>query len=207
MKIDFHVHSKYSSDCFMEPDRVLKTAESKGLGAVAICDHNTFECHTKKTRLGGMILIPSEEITTGSGHVIGLFLNEHVAKGDFFDVADSISAQDGIIALAHPYRKHNDVESVKDYIDVVETFNSRTSDELNRKATAFANKNKIPAIAGTDAHFYFEIGNGITMLDADDLEGIRRMILKGGKMVCKRSPFFVNALTDFNKLLKMVSGA
>lgn len=206
MKIDFHVHSKYSHDSFMEPERILKTAKSKGLGAVAICDHNTFECHTTKTHFKGVVLIPAEEISTDNGHVIGLFLNEHIHKGDFFDVVDSISAQDGIIVLSHPFRKHKDIESIKDYIDVVEAFNARTGDELNREAAAFARRNKIPAIAGSDAHFYFEIGNGTTVLQSDSAEDIRRMIINGGKMICRKSPFFVNPLTNLNALLKTVSG-
>ena len=69
MKIDFHVHSKYSPDCFMEPVRILKAAKSKGLGAVAISDHNTFECHAKKMDLNEMILIPAEEITLNKNHI------------------------------------------------------------------------------------------------------------------------------------------
>ncbi len=186
----------------MEPVRILKAAKSKGLGAVAIADHNTFECHAKKMDLNGMVLIPAEEITTSAGHVIGLFLNAHVPKGDFFDVADSINAQDGIIVLVHPYRKHKEIESIKDYVDVVETFNARTSDKCNKKAADFARKNKLPAIAGTDAHFYFEIGNGTTVLDADDSDDIRRMILKGGKLLCRKSPFYAGILTDANKLVK-----
>ncbi len=206
MNIDFHVHSKYSSDCFMEPERILIVAKGRGVGAVAICDHNSFECHNRKIRSNSVILIPAEEISTNDGHLIGLFLNEHVASGDFFDVVDSINSQDGVIVLAHPFRKRGGIEELKGYIDVVETFNARTSDECNKKAANFAKKNKMPAMAGSDAHFYFEIGNGTTVLEANNDEDIRRMILKGGKLLCKHSPFFVNPLTNLNALLKIVSG-
>ena len=43
MKYDLHVHSKYSSDGFVEPEKIVKTAEKRGLAGIAITDHDTIK--------------------------------------------------------------------------------------------------------------------------------------------------------------------
>ena len=38
---DFHIHSRYSHDSLMHPEKILTKAKKAGLDAVAITDHNT----------------------------------------------------------------------------------------------------------------------------------------------------------------------
>lgn len=41
MKYDLHTHSKYSSDGWIDPEMLVKTAIKKGLSGIAVTDHNT----------------------------------------------------------------------------------------------------------------------------------------------------------------------
>jgi len=41
MKYDLHIHSKYSHDSLLSPDNILKVARKRGLGGIAVTDHNT----------------------------------------------------------------------------------------------------------------------------------------------------------------------
>ena len=41
MKVDFHIHTKYSYDSLMEPDKIIRNAVKRGLDGIVICDHNT----------------------------------------------------------------------------------------------------------------------------------------------------------------------
>jgi len=41
MKIDLHIHSKYSSDGVLELLEIVRIAKGRGLDGVAITDHNT----------------------------------------------------------------------------------------------------------------------------------------------------------------------
>ena len=39
---DLHMHTSWSHDCSIEVDELLDHAESEGLGAIAVTDHNVF---------------------------------------------------------------------------------------------------------------------------------------------------------------------
>ncbi|MBA7528056.1 hypothetical protein ES705_20239 [subsurface metagenome] len=43
MKYDLHIHSKYSSDGVLEPEKIAKTAVKRGLDGIAITDQNTIK--------------------------------------------------------------------------------------------------------------------------------------------------------------------
>lgn len=43
MKYDLHIHSKYSSDGVLEPERIIKIATKRGLNGIAITDHDTIK--------------------------------------------------------------------------------------------------------------------------------------------------------------------
>ncbi len=43
MRIDLHVHTAYSYDCWMSLERVVKAARRNGLDGIAVIDHNEIE--------------------------------------------------------------------------------------------------------------------------------------------------------------------
>ena len=51
MKIDFHVHTKYSPDSSAEISEVLRYAKRRSLDAVAVTDHDTLEGSREARRL------------------------------------------------------------------------------------------------------------------------------------------------------------
>jgi hypothetical protein len=74
--------------------------------------------------------------------------------------------------------------------DIIEGLNGRTSEKLNLKAQELANELKIPMIAGSDAHFPFELGrvwNVAKNTSNCDEEELRKKILTGDVEMCSRN--------------------
>ena len=86
MLCDLHTHSIYS-DGTDTPAQLIRQAEALGLGAVALCDHNTVAGLPEfmaAARALGVTAVPGVEITTEHNatelHLLGLFvLPEHYA--------------------------------------------------------------------------------------------------------------------------------
>ncbi|MBI4176924.1 MAG: PHP domain-containing protein [Candidatus Aenigmarchaeota archaeon] len=202
MKIDMHVHTKYSADCDTEPRHIVKKELSAGIACVAITDHNSFSSF-RDFRKTGIKVIKGQEISTDKGHLVGLFLGEFVKSGDFFEACDEIKSQDGISVLPHPFRSHKNPELLARSVDMVEIFNARTSGNGNRKALLLANGG--PGICGSDAHFLSELGRATVSVETDDLDTSKRLISKGRfKMSCFASPFYVHPATWVVKGTKML---
>ncbi|MCC7557929.1 MAG: PHP domain-containing protein [Methanobacteriaceae archaeon] len=175
MKYDLHVHSKYSSDGFVEPEKIVKTAEKIGLAGIAITDHDTIKggLMAKKFKTENVEVIVGCEVTTNQGEIIGLFLNQEIKSNNHVEVMDEIKAQDGVVVIPHPfdtmrkatYRPRQDY--IK-YLDCIEVFNSRCiTQKYNEQAKSFANKYNLNTCAGSDAHFINEIGNAGVIIEND----------------------------------------
>lgn len=198
MKFDLHVHSKYSSDCCLEPKELIKAAIKKNLNGIAITDHNTIKGGLKVKKYeesDDLKIIIGSEISTDRGDVIGLFLSEEINLTDFYGVISEIKDQNGIIIIPHPFdeSRHSALyptdEDIK-YIDCIEGFNSRCiAQQYNNKAIEFGKKHKIPITAGSDAHFANEIGNAGIIIDSEDL---REAILKNDIRIFGKQSFILN---------------
>ena len=167
---DLHMHTTWSHDCSIEVDGLLEHAETEGLGAIAITDHNVFggalEALAATTSL---TVIPGEEVKTADqGEVIGLFLSEEIPRGlPFADTLAAIHGQGGIVYLPHPFdRMHSipDAATLRrhlDEIDVFEVYNARLLFEAyNEEALRFARKYNLTMGAGSDAHVLQGVGTG-----------------------------------------------
>ena len=200
MKLDMHVHTKYSRDCKMEPRDVIKVARAKGLDGIAVTDHNTIKggCEVKKLSNSFEVIIGSE-INTNKGEVIGYFLNEEVTSRDFEDVVDVIRTQGGITCIPHPYdifrlNRLTPTKEILKFIDCIEVFNSRSVLNLfNKKAEEFARKNGLARTAGSDAHYLAEIGRGGIVVDTlEDIIRAKRVKIFGNKTPLLK--LFINSL-------------
>jgi predicted metal-dependent phosphoesterase TrpH len=167
---DLHMHTSWSHDCAIEVPDLLTHAETEGLGAIAITDHNVFggalEALAATTSL---TVIPGEEVkTSDQGEVIGLFLSEEIPRGLPFDeTLSAIHGQGGIVYLPHPFdRMHSipDAATLRrhlDEIDVFEVYNARLLFEAyNEEALRFARKYNLTMGAGSDAHVLQGVGTG-----------------------------------------------
>jgi predicted metal-dependent phosphoesterase TrpH len=206
MKYDLHVHSKYSSDGILDPEKIVKTAMKRGLKGVAITDHNTIKggIKAKKYETEDFKVVVGSEIMTERGEIIGLFLSEEVKSRDVQGVISEIGDQKGIIVIPHPFDElrhsafHPTEEDVK-FIDCIEGFNSRcVFQKYNAKAVEFGIKHDLTITAGSDAHFLNEIGNGVIITEIED---IREAIMKNDvKVFGKRSSLVNHAGTKVLKL-------
>ncbi len=190
MKIDLHIHSKYSSDSDSEPYKIIQIAKKKGLDGVAITDHNNSNGWKEMLQMGkkyGIKVVLGEEIkikdSFGSYEIMALFLNEEIKSNDLDEVIDNIRQQNAIACISHPfdpYKTHiNAINKLAKKVDAIEIFNARMiSNSFNNKALVLAKKHKLGIIAGSDAHTEGEVGNAYTIADVNSLEDFKKAILK-----------------------------
>jgi hypothetical protein len=174
-RYDLHVHT-YKSICSnLKPESILEAAKRKGLDGIAITDHNTIAGALQVKGINkdrNFEVIVGEEILTDCGEVLALDLHSQVPQGSLTDVIRNAKKQGAIVALAHPadaFRKHFSLNTIKKYareIDALETLNSRTLNPLfNDSAYSYAKMLSLASIAGSDAHFAFEIGGAVTLFN------------------------------------------
>ena len=92
LKLDLHIHSKYSFDSLLTVEKIIKTAEKKKMDGIAICDHDSLKggLMAKKVKTD-LIVIPGEEIKTDFGEIIGYFLNEEIKSNNFICSTTSLN--------------------------------------------------------------------------------------------------------------------
>jgi predicted metal-dependent phosphoesterase TrpH len=172
IEVDLHLHTDHSSDCATPVDVLLQTARDRGLGAIAITDHNevsgALEARKIAEQMDDLKVIVAEEIKTAEqGEVIGLFLEEKIPKGlTMAETIAKIRAQGGLVYVPHPFDRFH---SVPDYehlldmveeIDLLEVFNPRVAlKAFNEEAVRFATKYRIVPAAGSDSHVAQGLGS------------------------------------------------
>ncbi len=169
---DLHMHTRWSHDCSIEPAALVDHAESEGLGAIAVTDHNVFGGALETVDAGRgreLIVIPGEEVKTDrDGEVIGLFLREEIPRGmTFADTVAAIREQEGVVYVPHPFDRMHSIPSPATLhrhlpeIDVLEVYNARLLfDTYNDEALRFAGKYGLLQGAGSDAHVLQGVGTG-----------------------------------------------
>ncbi len=180
--VDLHMHTDHSYDCATPVEVLLAEAQERGLGAIAVTDHNEISgaLEAQKKAPAGLQVIVGEEIKTADqGEVIGLFISEWIPRGmTLQQTIAEIKRQGGLVYVPHPFDR---LHSVPDYehlldvleeVDAIEVFNPRVAiNEFNQEAVRFAAKYRIPAGAGSDAHVPQGLGSvRIRMRDFDGAE-------------------------------------
>lgn len=208
MKLDLHVHSKYSMDSRLEIKEIIKTAKQRGLDGIAVVDHDTIQGGIETRKLAGkdFTVIVGAEIRTTKGEVIGYFLEEEIYQREFYEVVEAIKAQNGIVCVPHSFdgiRKYslNPDDEMARCLDAIEVFNSRCMlDEANEKALRFARKHGLSMTAGSDAHTAREIGGAGVIVES--INALRSDAMKDAKIFGERTSL-VNLLSaKVNKALK-----
>ena len=210
MKYDLHIHSKYSSDGVLEPEKIIEVAKKRGLDGIAIIDHNTVKggLETKKYETKDFEVIIGSEIMTERGEITGLFLSKEIESREAQGVISEIKAQGGLVVIPHPFDKlrgsafHPTGEDVK-FIDAIEGFNSRCLfQKFNKKAVAFALQYNLPVVGGSDAHFANEVGiAGVIVTTSDVKEAI---LSRDVELFGKKSSPLDHARTKFLKAKRKV---
>ena len=201
------MHTLHSPDGLCSVEDAVKAAKTKGLNGIAITDHNTISGHVeaKKFSRNDFIIIPGVEISSADGHILGLGVSELVPRGlSAEETLKRIKEQGGISIVAHPFafgRKPNLVYKAK--FDAVEAFNSRALFLSNPLARRFAEQNRFPMTAGSDAHHCDEIGLAITTLNCKpNVDSILEEIKRGETSISGRTlPLSIFLWRAFQRIL------
>ena len=214
MKFDFHIHSCYSCDSLSRPQGIVEFAKKNGLSGIAITDHNIIKggleaagfCDDK------FMVIIASEISTEIGDIVALFLKKDIISRNSLDVIEEIHAQGGLAVLAHPFKRVKAIsDDIVNNLDAIEAFNSRNP--YNSEALNLAQKHNMPILAGSDAHFLFEIGRAFVDLSISDsnlnIASVKEAVQYARpcagrpRIVCRKSPLFLDAMSQMVRYYKM----
>lgn len=184
MKIEMHVHTKYSKDsllCFWPLYLKLKFL---GIDVVAVTEHNNIEGGLRfkefcKKRNSKIQVIVGDEIFTSQGEVIGLYLSSPIEPGlSAGETIRQIRAQGGLVYVPHPYdaKRHKTVlqeqalSENQEFIDCIEVHNGRNKElKYSFKQKEISKKYSIIPVIGSDAHTWMEIGRNYMFCNKRDL--------------------------------------
>lgn len=191
-KADLHMHSNHSDGLGSIPQIMEYVQDHTDLDVIAITDHNTIEGAIFARSLAELYdfeVIVGEEISTRSGHVIGLFLQENIPAGmSARDTIAAIAEQDGITVLPHPFSAQGvfgpngigqfDLAVTEWGVHAFEVFNSLpflgwANGQAVKKLEA---GQRAAATGGSDAHLIQAIGKCYTTFDGTSAEELRTAI-------------------------------
>jgi predicted metal-dependent phosphoesterase TrpH len=175
--LDLHVHTSPASPCASSSvDDVISEAKRIGLDGICLTDHNY---QWNADDIGALRekhnfpVLRGNEITTVQGDMVVFGLDEDI-QGIIAlkDLAEKVTAVDGFMIAAHPFRGFLAVSGDKLGLDVekaaarpmftlvdgVETLNSKVTVDENRFCGRVAHALKLPTTGGSDAHLAREVG-------------------------------------------------
>jgi Glycosyltransferase Family 4/PHP domain len=171
--VDLHMHTDHSHDCATPVEVLLATARERGLGAIAVTDHNEISGaiaareYAREAGVGVKVIVGEEVKTAEEGEVIGLFIEELIPRGmTLRETVAEIRRQGGLVYVPHPFDR---LHAIPDYehllsivadVDAIEVFNPRVAiGAFNDEAARFAAKYRILAAAGSDSHVAQGLGS------------------------------------------------
>jgi len=215
LKADLHIHSLYSNDSIAKPESILTAASDRGIGIIAITDHETTDGWKTFSQLKNKYPV---DIVYGQetkvymdnrivGEILGLYLEKPIKSKNAIGVINEIRAQNGLISIAHPFseRRHEFLAytEIDDWQDIaIETLNGRTySTRDNEMARNLAKRLNTPITAGSDAHTPFEVGNVYLEFDGKTPEDLRKAILnRDAKAKGHSSNALLSIISGFGRL-------
>ncbi|WP_135853695.1 PHP domain-containing protein [Halorussus salinus] len=167
---DLHIHTNASPCSGATPASIVEAAVERNLDGIAITDHDTQTNVEAVQRIAPdhLMVIPGVEVTTTEGHLLALYVDEAPPQAEPQTVVDFVHELGGVAVLAHPFDElrqtyDSDLTTLAAAVDGIEVRNSRCLFErYNRRAESFATTHDLTAIAGSDAHFPWEIGRATT---------------------------------------------
>ena len=191
-KADLHIHSSHSDGLASIPDIMEYVQHKTDLKVIAITDHNTMEGALFAKSLEDLYdfqVIVGEEVSTKSGHVIGLFLDEHIPAGlSAAETISRINEQDGVAIIPHPFSnqgifgpfgRSGFAAAINDLaFHALEVYNSIPYLTWANRVAAkmFTGGQGIAATGGSDTHMLEGIGTGYTVFRGTTAEDVRTSI-------------------------------
>ncbi|MFQ5837189.1 MAG: PHP domain-containing protein [Thermoplasmata archaeon] len=183
LRLDLHVHSKYSPDSSCEVRDILRGATARDLHGVSITDHHSLKGSLKALEMAreeGIILVRGMEVSSRNGHILAYGLEEEIPEGlSAEETVERITESGAFAVAAHPYRFWSGLGE-----DVIrgarfqglEVRNARSVVGHNRRSESLALELGLPATAGSDAHATSEIGRAVVLLP-DGLDSEEEVLL------------------------------
>ncbi|HZS79661.1 MAG TPA: CehA/McbA family metallohydrolase [Ktedonobacteraceae bacterium] len=192
-RADVHMHTNLS-DGWASPAQVIEVAKQLGLRVIAITDHDHIEGAKRVADLLAereepVQMITGVEMTTRSGHLIGLFIQKAPKSlRPVEETIDAIKEQGGLVIVPHPFgrlvpslsrAKIEELLSKGYVIDGIEMYNPSPANAKMRAEVRNANQEwKLAELGGSDAHFWQHIGAAYTLFPGQSPENLRQGILE-----------------------------
>lgn len=190
LRIDFHVHTVYSDGLGSVRD-VLRVARRRGLDGLAITDHNTVDGYlAAKSFRGEMLILPGYEVTTDSGHILVLGLEETPPEiglpvYPYEALIKWVRRMDGLSILAHPAAGKIRLKRwLRCKPDAVEALNASYPlfHPFVRRGLDVASRLKVACVGGSDAHDPRRVGDAYTIVEVagdPDEESVLKAVKEG----------------------------
>lgn len=187
VRVDFHVHTVYSSDSVMDYRMLVDSCRERKIDAVAIMDHDEIRGALEYRKLSREArsrgewaprILVGEEVRTTHGEICGLFIEEWIQDQRHpRETMETIRGQGGLVYIPHPFDllkmkrlKAKELVELEDLIDIIEVFNGKPRfPGANWMARRFLEHGKFPAAAGSDAHDPNHLG--AAYVEMEDFEG------------------------------------
>ena len=215
LRVDLHMHTHFSPDSLVSPERLVARCQKVGLSCIAVTDHNTTEGARVVKDIAPFLVIVGEEVRTSEGEVTGLFLTETIPEGlSIGETARRIKDQGGLISIPHPFDRfrgevisRRGLDEVVQHADIVEVFNARNNLSADdRKALDFAREHGLLTSGVSDAHTTMELGR--TYVEMPDFDGTPegfKLALSKGKIVGRRTSPLIHVVTSLTKIRTRLS--
>ena len=215
VKADLHLHSIYSHDAISKPHSVLAAAADRGIGIIAITDHDTTAGWADFKNLEHQFpvqIVYGQEIKIYyqgrcTGEILGLFLEKPIISHDLPEVLQEIRQQNGIASIAHPFSERRNEFLAWTEIDswdklAIESRNARTYNKReNEMAAGLAERLSAPITAGSDAHTPFEVGNVYLEFSGKSVNDLKKAILnRDAKAGGQPSSALFSVISGFGRL-------
>lgn len=170
--IEFHCHTFRSYDGFTTDQQLLDACLVKGIGAVAITEHDLpCQVDVEMFKSKGISIIPSCEFTTDLGaHIIGLFIDNVLPAGNTREnVFKFILDSGGLILLPHPWKPGSGYftfygeDSLLNQVSLIELYNGGWNSTTHLDAILnVAKRFEIKLVGASDSHKAWQVGFYVT---------------------------------------------
>lgn len=211
LRADLHIHTHHSPDCSMTAAGIVAACRRAGINCLAVVDHNTLAGALEVAQLALFPVIVGEEIHTGEGEIVGLFLETEIPRGlSPEETIARIRAQGGLVLVPHPFdrlrRSTIGAEAllrILAQVDIIEVFNARIMiPAYSARARALAARQGLLGSGGSDAHTLGEIGRGYVEMPGFAGREDFLVSLAQGQVVGRPSSPLVHLFATWNKWKK-----
>lgn len=190
MKIDMHVHCKFSGDNGTEPEETIVEAIKRGLDGLVFTDHDVFEegidiiKSLQEKYAKWLTIFRGTEYSTEMSHTLayGVTSGIDIVNAPIATALKAIAHYGGIGVVAHPYRwGMGKATALVNGVHVIEGFNGHNSPKENVLAMTLASQHGFKIIGGSDSHSPDTVGRAYTEFFDTVTESNLVAVLKSGR--------------------------